>query len=390
LHFGYFILHRDIFADGVFYIPLKALREKSLGYQMKDLLYDTLGIDVQFGFLSQLKNKDMLLIFDDFDLLYDEEIEYCRLFFRAVKQCKIACIAITTLDSQFLQKSPEREQEITTELLDKDLRWELHGLSEQDLLLMLQAYIKHENDRHSIKLDELKTLDIVHQCQGNPQQVLDSLIAGELKLGEKVLELDPAYKEALEFEKGFTTDLELLSIPSVQYSRFLSSHSDYRTYARGLNQSDFHQMPASHKARSFRFDNNNHHLEVPFTKNRSIVSGVACYPSIKRIDHHLTKEGAGRNQRIDSGGYLKTLGGVSDRQISNVDPEESVSQSSESERKEIPLLRTHSQGCSSRGLFDVGHLKKKRSNFAIPNKEKELVMEESSDKENFDENELEC
>jgi len=396
LHVGYFILNRDIFTDGVFYIPLKTLREKSfLGYQMKDLLRDTLGIDVQFGFLSQLKGKNMLLIFDDFDLLYDDEIEYCRLFFRAVKQCKIACIAITTRESssdpqktpRIMQRSHEREQEINTELLsDKDLKWELQGLIERDFLLMLQAFIKPEDDRHSITVDELKTIEIVQQCEGNPKLLLDCLIGGKIKLGEKVLEINPLYKEELEFEEHYTNNLELLSMPSVHYSRFISTNSDFRNYTRGLSkiEPDFHHHTSSmssipglpglrrgsyrssfgknsddsgsdyHKTRSMRLDNSDYLSDLTLIKNLSSIGGNSGYPPLRRMDrHHPTRPKKHSNDGIlgaltpnlrvhstSSGDasttHMRTPGGASDKakngSMSNVDAEE--------ERNMIALLRS--------------------------------------------------
>ena len=327
LHVGYFILNRNIFTDGVFYIPLKTLRDKSyIGYQMKDLLRDTLGMDVQFGFLSQLKNKNMLLILDDFDLLYDDDIEYCRLFFRAVKQCKIACIVITQHITSEMQRnqrcthfSYERQQEITTEILDKDLKWELQGIIDRDLLLLLQAFIKPEDDRHSIAIEELRTLEIVQQCEGNPKQLLDALLGGKIKLGEKVLEINPLYKEELEFEQHYTNGLELLPMPSVHYSRYVSNISsisgisDFR-YSRGLkHEPELFHHPSSvssggfrrgsirggkssddtpsdyHKAKSFRVDTSSDYSDLSLNKNMSAIgggSGSGGYSSIKRIDRH--------------------------------------------------------------------------------------------------------
>jgi len=238
LQLGYYLLKRSLFHDGIFYIPMKYLKKKApLGYQFKDLIKDVLGLNIQYGFKSCLKGKNMLIIFDDFDMLY-KEIEFCRLFFRALKECNIPCIAVCTSEKSSkdntIKRSKtsssqfnERKEEIKQELFSQNLSWELLDLTQEELALTLHALIKDDNDNNFISIEELKQLPVIHQAHGNPRHVIDQLLEGNIQVRNKTVQIDPFYKEHMDFEEHYMQNKEISGGPTpYPFTRNLSHQVD--------------------------------------------------------------------------------------------------------------------------------------------------------------------
>lgn len=239
LQLGYHMVSRNMFPDGIFYIPLKKLKSKqNSDYQMKDLLRETLGLDVQLGFLNFFKAKKMLLIFDDFDLLYKKEIEFQRLFFLTLKECKIACIVVTTASratdnngnkgpkkkQKALQAYSQMKKEIDDEILEKNTKWKLKGLGEEELVQMIQSFLNMSN-KDAINIEDLKKCPQIKQAQGNPKFIVDKLLEGKFEVQRKIIKINPTYGQYLNFEDEYLTFTRSnSSISSLSILRRSSSH----------------------------------------------------------------------------------------------------------------------------------------------------------------------
>lgn len=239
LQMGYYILNRNLFPDGIFYIPIKALKYKlNQDYHMEDLLWETLGLDFQSGFVNFFKGKKMLLIFDDFDLFYNRDLEFPRLFFLTLKECKITCIMVTTSnglenesgDDLIMNKhrsrgdSRQRMSEIEEEILDNNCL-ELKGLSETELALIVQSLTKGIEKNEFITVEELKKSPVVKEANGNPKYIIEKLLEGKIRVHNEVLNLCPHYQQDLHYEEIYLydTDRDLPSLPPFMISRNASS-----------------------------------------------------------------------------------------------------------------------------------------------------------------------
>ena len=300
LHAGYNILNRHHFSDGVHYVPLKNLKYgKDPDFQVKDLLWEALGLNVQNGFANFFKGKSMLIIFDDFDVLYDIDVEYPRLFLLTLKECKIPCIMVTTKRSDdstkgqecdfsnSIEESSARRKEIEEELLDSNARIELPSLNEEELALILQSLTKG-NEKNIVKLDELRDCRQIKEANGSPQYIIESLFEQKIEVNGRTLEMCPSFYSSLDFEshyvynndieyemsptnfrKAFSTQPELSKMisvlepsssqPGLQNSRkgsFLNSHQ---------NIDDIYEL---YKSKSSYFENKDL-ADLPFIKAMS-------------------------------------------------------------------------------------------------------------------------
>lgn len=243
LQMGYHILSRNVFPDGIFYIPLKKLKyRQGSDYQMKDLLKETLGLDAQLGFQSFFKSKNMLLIFDDFDLFYKKEIDFPRLVFLTLKECGIPSIIVTSTSGIPNEGQPKgkrkqkavaayshHKKEIDGELIDKkdkNFKWKLKPLSEEELALILQSLVKTESYKDFMSLEELKKCPQVRHAQGNPKYIIEKLLEKKIEVQKNVLAVNPNYEKALHFEDEYILahSVTTISTPSLSLGRRTSSN----------------------------------------------------------------------------------------------------------------------------------------------------------------------
>jgi len=215
LQVAYYILTRNIFPDGVFYIPAKRLKHKPHPtYDLKDLIKETLGLNVQSGVKNFFKRKQMLLVFDDFDYFYSKDIESPQLIF-PIKDCSdIACILVTTSKPKAESNTKRKHQkiknqkkmEIEGELVDKKAKWKLRPLSEDELSHMLLSLIKTDKKNvNSFNIQNIKESFWVKNAQGSPKVLIEDLIEKRIEIQKKVLEINPIYEKHIFFEQRYLT-----------------------------------------------------------------------------------------------------------------------------------------------------------------------------------------
>jgi len=82
-----------MFKDGVYYFGLKDL--KKYDNNLKNLMSKNFGEAFSYKVMYYFKNKDMLLIFDDFEELFKGDIQLSDHIFENLQDNKIPYIAIT-------------------------------------------------------------------------------------------------------------------------------------------------------------------------------------------------------------------------------------------------------------------------------------------------------
>jgi len=229
LQVAYYILTRNIFPDGIFYISIKKLRHKpNPNYSLKDLLKETLGLDIESGVKNFFKGKSMLLVFDDFDYFYNKDFESPQLLF-PLKDCHdIACIVITTSKNEGNTKSKhqkernQRKKEIEGELLEKNVKWKLRPLTDEELAHMVMSLIKTEKkNTNSINIQGLKDSALIKNAQGNPKQLVTDLVEKRFEVQKKFLEINPIYEKSLQIEQRYIHPNKSQS--TISQSSFLST-----------------------------------------------------------------------------------------------------------------------------------------------------------------------
>ena len=96
LEVGWYVYQRNLFPDGVFYIPLRKAHKVSV-YTLVDRLSRRLGGTKDRNYANFFRKKKMLMILDDFDGYLTNKAEFPELIFSMIKKFKIPAIVTTTI-----------------------------------------------------------------------------------------------------------------------------------------------------------------------------------------------------------------------------------------------------------------------------------------------------
>ena len=97
LELAYHLLQRGCFKDGIFYIPLRRMKNMSFFELLETTINpQALGQRINKNIQSFFRDKEILLIFDDFDLFYTEQIEFPSFIFSTLKRSKVKVIVTCT------------------------------------------------------------------------------------------------------------------------------------------------------------------------------------------------------------------------------------------------------------------------------------------------------
>jgi len=240
LEVGYYLLTRSPFMNGIYYIPLKKLKANVFhDYEIKDLIKDTIGIDIQSVIANSFKGKSMLLIFDDFDIFEDKDVEFPRLFFKTLKECGIACLFVHTTNKvakpdpqedniQFeVEELNRKQKQEDIEQLLKDLpSVKLGAFTEEELAYILYSFLDIHQSATNISFEKLKENPAIKAANGNPKALIKALIEKTIKCDGQTLEINPFYVQALYFEQeylDFFNNLTTLNMSQPSLSKQASS-----------------------------------------------------------------------------------------------------------------------------------------------------------------------
>ena len=235
LEVGHHLLTRSTFNNGVFYIPLKKLKFNTfMDYNVMDLLKDTIGIDVQSESViaSSFKGKNMLLIFDDFDLSYTKEMDFLRLLLKVLKGCGIACLFVHTFQED-IKETPGDDHAKDSNSIQHNEVWKnalefiLQPFSDYDMACILESFMKLDHTSNDLTVQKLKASPYIKSAEGNPRKLLKSLIEKHIKIDDKVLKIDPTYIPFLDFEQEYlefsASNTHTLNLPQPMLQKYNSS-----------------------------------------------------------------------------------------------------------------------------------------------------------------------
>lgn len=197
-----YIRQRHMFPDGIFYIPLKGLKGSTNGgCPVNQYLQQILNQEKDFRYNSFFENKKMLLIFDNFELFYNEALKFPENLFVVLKQYKIPCLLLTTtgIENTSNNNREKIEEDIEETFLDESKKIDITGLSEEELTLLLQLYIKIKESSDFISIEQLKKCQIIQTAGGNPKKIIEGLISEKIKVQNKTLKISAAYKRQIDF-----------------------------------------------------------------------------------------------------------------------------------------------------------------------------------------------
>lgn len=127
---GYYTHQKNLFKDGIYYFDLKSLLQ-SHSNNLKDIMQCELGDEL---FSKEIhyyfRNKQICLIFDDFDLLLRNDVDYFEHIFTSIKECMIPFIAIT---QEELKRYPIQN------------KVQLNSLNTDDSRILADYYIQTQN-----------------------------------------------------------------------------------------------------------------------------------------------------------------------------------------------------------------------------------------------------
>ena len=202
LHAGYFLLARNIFPDGIFYFPLKNMKNS-----LKDMMKETFGPKFDNNMKNFFRDKKMLLIFDDFDVFYQKGHEFPRLIFLTLRECEIATLVITTLRRKqevIMKKKWQQEYDAHKKAIeDEFLGTEriLKPMKDEEMAHILLSMIKIDKNM-DVDIDRIKACQAIRLAEGNPRALINSLIEKKVLIDKKPLEINPRYVDHVHLDQN--------------------------------------------------------------------------------------------------------------------------------------------------------------------------------------------
>ena len=220
LQTSYYLLTRNFFPDGIFYFPLKNIRNQAL----KDMMKDTFGPKFENNMKNFFRDKKMLLVFDDFDVFYQRGIEFPRLIFLTLRECGIATLVVTSpkRKQDFMAKKRwQHEYEVKQKTIeDEFLHTErvLKPIKDEEMAHILFSYIKMPKDLE-VDIDKIIESRAVKMAEGNPRLLLQQLIEKKISINKTVLEIDPHYLDELQHDQVLADAMSGHSASSLKLGR---------------------------------------------------------------------------------------------------------------------------------------------------------------------------
>ena len=266
LELAYRLLQRCCFKDGIFYIPLRRLKSMTFFELLENTLSSRgLGQKIGTNLQSIFRNKEMLLIFDDFDMLYTEHIEFPPVIFPALKRSKVKVIITCTkweLKGKIIPTKKESWERFKEKQKAKENEYvgKTHDLNplENEHLAHLVVSLTDPNIDGVSEQDALNHSKLA-QIRGIPMDLIQALNQNKLVFKDKLLEINPYLKQYLDLDKRYGQIIkfgrDLINRENAPNISRLSSN--FSTYLKQLSQNDkmiANLMPPSiDDAGQFRF-----------------------------------------------------------------------------------------------------------------------------------------
>ena len=209
LEIAYYLIQRNAFSDGIFYIPLRKLKSMNFFEILEKTLNSAaLGDSMDKNIKNFFRNKKMLLIFDDFDVLYSDQIEFPSLFLNILRRSKIPIIlTCTKYDpksmSQTLEKAWKHYKEEQTKIEPEFIgtNWHLKRLEDEHVARILVSLTSTKID--GISLDEAIDHHELASVRGVPARLIKKLNSKFVIHKGRPLEINPYFIQYVNLDKRY-------------------------------------------------------------------------------------------------------------------------------------------------------------------------------------------
>lgn len=216
LEIAYYLVQRNAFPDGVFYVPLRKLKSMNFFDLLERTLNSgSLGDSMDKNIKNFFRNKKMLLIFDDFDVFYsDQIIEFPALIFNILKRAKIPILLTCTnynrkYMSQAMEKSwkhyKEEQSKIEPEYIG--VTWHLKRLEDEHIARMLISLTSTHID--GISFEEALDHQGLTPVRGVPARLIHELREKRILYKNRPLEINPYFRQFLNLDKRYGNLLKM-------------------------------------------------------------------------------------------------------------------------------------------------------------------------------------
>ena len=240
LELAYRLLQRNCFKDGIFYIPLRRMKTMTFFELLEHALNPQgMGQRINKNLQSFFRDKtDILLIIDDFDLFYSEQIEFPSRIFPTLKRSKVKVIVTCTkyefqgeLDNarkEFWERFKKNQAEKEAEYVGKT--YDLTPLENEHLAHLVVSLTDTNID--GITEEDLLNYPRLLQVQGIPQLLIRKLQEKKLFIKNKQLLINPYLTQYLDLDKRYgqiiKTNKDPISRANVpNASRFSNCFTEY-------------------------------------------------------------------------------------------------------------------------------------------------------------------
>ena len=199
LEVAYFMQVRNFFPDGVFYFPLRKYKKKSFYEMIKETInLEAFGSKLEFNLKNLFRNKKMLLVFDDIDIFFENDIEFPWPVFSMLQKNNISTVLIQKhsvlkmVDKQQPKKVTDLHKKINEELVKE--RVKLDRFSDFELAHVLASLVE-QRPEFDLSPMEVQNQSWIRTAKGNPSKLIKSLTEGKVSWKSYTLKMNPVYAE---------------------------------------------------------------------------------------------------------------------------------------------------------------------------------------------------
>ena len=279
LEIGWHLVQRHIFPNGVFYLPLRKISKVNM-YQLIGRISQSLGKNSDRNHANFFRDKKMLLILDDFDVFYSNDVEFPSLILKMIKKYKIPTI-ITTTEFQMRETIDIEAQTMMKQFLESKSKIESEYVARtyslkrlaQDHIANMVVSLTSTSYEKGISHQEALANPTMAKIRGVPARVIELLQTKKISHQGSALEILPYYTLFLDFQKRyyhyFKTGNDLPEIERKMFALLISRHSHlFKEEAEKMNNMAPLVRPTKPKA-SVTFPTSEHQEEEAKSKKKS-------------------------------------------------------------------------------------------------------------------------
>ena len=220
LEIAYHLLQRGCFKDGIFYIPLRRMKHMTFFELLENAMNPQgMGQRINKNLQSFFRDKELLLIFDDFDLFYSEQIDFPSFIFPTLKRSKVKVLITCTkyeiqgkidnVRKEFWERFKKNQAAKEAEYVGKT--YDLNPLENEHLAHLIIALTDSNIDE--ITEQEVLTHQKLAQVQGIPKSLILGLLEKKWVIKDRHLEINPYLLQYLDLDKRYGQIIKAIQDP---------------------------------------------------------------------------------------------------------------------------------------------------------------------------------